>query len=521
MSGLGLQFEQDVPVRSVSGNRVDVACFVGCVGRAQSSGSLPASLWSFWRDSGYVDVPGAPSAADPALLTLLQLPVPVDSWDTFRRFFEYQSRPLGFGESGRAACYLAQAVRSFFAQGGRKCYVVRVADPLPLDATLEERLALLRELLPRDPAAYSTTERSGWRGMTHLLGLTEASFLCMPDLVWLFGAAPAAAEPADPQLPSNPAFVECSVNPTPEPVLSASIMRAPRYSEAQLDQWARSAREAALFLRSQRRDVQLVLALPLPESGADWERDPGSALAAHGIIEDLDNGGNALGSAFVQLTYPWFSGAATAGMPEELEPPDGAVCGILARSILALGAHAQAARQTAYNVQRLVPELARSQRESVRATRAGREFILRQKVTLLGYRFDQVQLLSDVTLSNDRAWRPASVNRLMSVWTRALSQVGRDLVFEASNEALWRRLRRRAEFVGQRLFVQGALGGANAGEAYQVLCDRRTMTQADLDNGRTVAEVRFLPAAAIEAISVSLALDESQRVSVLNEGSRA
>jgi phage tail sheath protein FI len=52
----------------------------------------------------------------------------------------------------------------------------------------------------------------------------------------------------------------------------------------------------------------------------------------------------------------------------------------------------------------------------------------------------------------------------------------------------------------------GALAGATPLEAFSVRCDRSTMTQNDLDNGRLVTEITVLPAHSIERITVVLAL---------------
>ena len=85
--------------------------------------------------------------------------------------------------------------------------------------------------------------------------------------------------------------------------------------------------------------------------------------------------------------------------------------------------------------------------------------------------------------------------------------MGEDAVFQPSGDALWAGIRSRLEDVLVSLWQNGGLRGANAAEAFDVRCDRTTMTQADLDAGRAVALVRINPAAPIETITVVLALD--------------
>src|SRR6185503_8527121 len=115
--------------------------------------------------------------------------VPIDTWEVFDYLFAWEQRPLD--SQGRHLCtsYLGAAVRSYFAQGGRKCYVVRVGDPLPYTAKKAEREKQLARLIPGYPneLAVSPVDRTTWRGIGHLFGLPDASFLCLPDLPELFG----------------------------------------------------------------------------------------------------------------------------------------------------------------------------------------------------------------------------------------------------------------------------------------------------------------------------------------------
>lgn len=80
-------------------------------------------------------------------------------------------------------------------------------------------------------------------------------------------------------------------------------------------------------------------------------------------------------------------------------------------------------------------------------------------------------------------------------------------MFDASGEQLWAGIRTRVEQVLLALWRDGALRGASPADAFDVRCDRTTMTQVDLDAGRAVALVRFDPAAPIDTITVVLALD--------------
>jgi hypothetical protein len=89
---------------------------------------------------------------------LLDVPVPIERWSDFDRLFDWQSRPLDGGVVG--ACYLGAAVRSFFAEGGSRCYVVRTGDPLPITATRAKRDEAILDLVPQSGGrALSSAKR--------------------------------------------------------------------------------------------------------------------------------------------------------------------------------------------------------------------------------------------------------------------------------------------------------------------------------------------------------------------------
>jgi phage tail sheath protein FI len=120
-------------------------------------------------------------------------------------------------------------------------------------------------------------------------------------------------------------------------------------------------------------------------------------------------------------------------------------------------------------------------------------------------------LQSDVTTSPVKAWRGGQTTRLMASVLRASRGFGEPAVFEASGPALWTRLRRQLEALLLDYWRAGGLGGASAEEAFQVRCDRSTMSQNDLDAGRVIAQVTLLPVAAVDRITVSMVLGAAER----------
>jgi phage tail sheath protein FI len=211
----------------------------------------------------------------------------------------------------------------------------------------------------------------------------------------------------------------------------------------------------------------------------------------------------------VQLAYPWARTRGAGALPEGLESPDGVLAGVLARNALERGTFRSAAGQPLGSVVDVHPLL--PQQELVAAPaprhRSGGTRTVAERVSLLGRTPRGMQLLSDVTASGAEHFRPASVHRLVSAVVRAARRVGEDAVFDSSGERMWASVAARIEGVLLALWSDGALRGATPAAAFDVRCDRTTMTQADLDAGRAIAIVRFDPAAPIERITVVLALD--------------
>jgi Bacteriophage tail sheath protein len=110
------------------------------------------------------------------------------------------------------------------------------------------------------------------------------------------------------------------------------------------------------------------------------------------------------------------------------------------------------------------------------------------------------------TLSVDEArWKYVSVRRLALFIEQSIDEGIRWAVFEPNGEPLWSRVRQAVDDFMLRLFQQGAFQGTSPEEAYFVRCDRTTMTQDDIDNGRLVVLVGFAPIYPAEFLTIRIA----------------
>ena len=93
------------------------------------------------------------------------------------------------------------------------------------------------------------------------------------------------------------------------------------------------------------------------------------------------------------------------------------------------------------------------------------------------------------TISDDPEWKYVSLRRYFAYLEHSIERGTQWAVFMNNGEALWANVRRTIEEFLLNEWKTGGLLGASAKEAYFVECERKTMTQNDLDNGRLVCKV--------------------------------
>lgn len=98
------------------------------------------------------------------------------------------------------------------------------------------------------------------------------------------------------------------------------------------------------------------------------------------------------------------------------------------------------------------------------------------------------------TVSSDPEWKYVNVRRLFLFLERSIDRGTQWVVFEPNNELTWANVRHTIESFLLSVWKSGALMGTKPEEAYFVKCDRTTMSQNDLDNGRLVCLIGVAPA---------------------------
>jgi phage tail sheath protein FI len=90
------------------------------------------------------------------------------------------------------------------------------------------------------------------------------------------------------------------------------------------------------------------------------------------------------------------------------------------------------------------------------------------------------------TISSDPEWKYVNLRRYFAYLERSIDRGTQWAVFEPNGPQLWANVRRTIEDFLLNEWMNGALLGEKPEKAYFVKCDRSTMTQNDLDNGRMI-----------------------------------
>ncbi|GAA2124593.1 phage tail sheath subtilisin-like domain-containing protein [Nocardioides bigeumensis] len=189
-------------------------------------------------------------------------------------------------------------------------------------------------------------------------------------------------------------------------------------------------------------------------------------------------------SKHAALYYPWITAydAVTRG-PVSL-PPSGFVAGIYARNDRERGVHKAPANET----------IALSLGFETHVNTAQQELLNPLAVNCLRH-LDQRgrRVWGARTMTSDPEWKYVNLRRYFAFLEASIDRGTQWAVFEPNGELLWDNVRRTVEDFLMNEFASGHLLGSTPEESFFVRCDRSTMTQNDLDNGRLVCLIGVAP----------------------------
>ena len=244
-----------------------------------------------------------------------------------------------------------------------------------------------------------------------------------------------------------------------------SIVAAPgssAYADAQ-------AIQGALIGHAERRRAYRIAVLD-----CEPNQTPGGMRIARGRID----------SRYAALYYPWVivsNPLARPGrddIPREIAlPPSGFVAGIYARNDTQRGVYKAPANEVVTGALRFESDINFAQQELLNPIGVNCLRYLSGR----GYRVWGARLAS-----SDPEWKYVSDRRYFNYLEASIDRGTQWAVFEPNGERLWANVRQTISDYLYNEWRGGALLGSTTEEAYFVRCDRTTMTQNDLDNGRLI-----------------------------------
>jgi phage tail sheath protein FI len=207
----------------------------------------------------------------------------------------------------------------------------------------------------------------------------------------------------------------------------------------------------------------------------------------HSALSEARDVRSRIDSTYAALYHPWVIVSnplyrpGLDNVPQELAlPPSGFMCGIYARTDDERGVWKAPANEVVRDALRFEFEINFAQQEVLNPLGINCLRFFPDR----GYRVWGAR-----TASSDQEWKYLSIRRYFIYLEASLDNGTQWAVFEPNGEALWANITQTVTSFLYNEWVSGALLGTTQQEAFFVRCDRTTMTQADLDNGRLICLV--------------------------------
>lgn len=202
------------------------------------------------------------------------------------------------------------------------------------------------------------------------------------------------------------------------------------------------------------------------------------------ILSEVRDYRGTFDSTRAALYYPWVRIFDPLTEQQILVPPSGHITGIYARNDVERGVHKAPANEVVRMAEGFEFAINTAQQEVLnpRGINCLRFFEGR------GYRVWGAR-----TATSDPEWKYVNVRRYFAFLEASIERGTQGFVFENNGEVLWANVRGTVEDFLFNEWSQRRLMGTKPDEAFFVRCDRSTMTQNDIDNGRLICLIGVAP----------------------------
>jgi uncharacterized protein len=189
-------------------------------------------------------------------------------------------------------------------------------------------------------------------------------------------------------------------------------------------------------------------------------------------------------SSYAAFYYPWILTSDPRTGTRKLIPPGGHVLGVYARSDTERGVFKAPANEILRGALDLEVDINDQIQDTLnpKGVNAIRSFPGRG-IRVWGAR----------TITSNALWKYVSVRRLFIFLERSIYEGTQWVVFEPNDDKLWARVTDTIRLFLRAQWRLGALFGRTEQEAFFITCDRTTMSQDDILNGRLICEIGIAP----------------------------
>jgi phage tail sheath protein FI len=219
-------------------------------------------------------------------------------------------------------------------------------------------------------------------------------------------------------------------------------------------------------------------------------RDRVTLLSAGKGEQDIKTLRPSKDSTYAAFYYPWIKitdPLSKGTTSQSLEVPAvGHIAGILARSDINRGVHKAPANEVVQGALDLGAIVSKERQDVLnpRSVNCIRDFTSSNRgIRLWGAR----------TTSSDSEWKYLNVRRLFLFIEKSIDHGTQWVVFEPNSDPTWAAVRRNVSNFLTSVWRSGALFGTTAEQAFFVRCDRTTMTEDDIQNGRLICVIGVAP----------------------------
>lgn len=202
------------------------------------------------------------------------------------------------------------------------------------------------------------------------------------------------------------------------------------------------------------------------------------------LISEVRGDRSTIDTTRAGLYYPWIEIADPFTETDIFLPPSGFVTGIFARNDVERGVHKAPANEVLRLAKGLQSNINKSQQEVLNPDGVNViRFFEGRGFRIWGAR----------TATSDSEWKYMNVRRFFAYLERSLEMGTQFAVFENNGLTLWANVRSTIQDFLFNEWKSDHLAGATPDEAFFVRCDRTTMTQNDIDNGRMICLIGVAP----------------------------